>query len=125
MATKIEQIHLRKLAVKGKIYEEGGKYYVGQTDGSLKVEHYLGGDLQGTTLRSEVIRVGNYTTDELMSLLDELAEDISDLEDSEDTVNVEVNTVNVIESDTDKIIRLLSQLIEVQQIQNELIKQMF
>lgn len=119
----INQIHNKQLAIKGRIYEENGKFYVGQPNGSLKVEEYLGGDLQGTTLRSEVIRVGDYTTEELMDLLDEISKDIADLEDED--VNVEVNSVTLVDTDNTYTDSILKDILIELKINNKLLSEAF
>lgn len=124
---KLRHIHINKLAVEGKIYTEDGRYYIGQSDGTLKVEQYLNGDLSGTTLRSIVSQIGDYTTDELITLLESLRDDISDIEDDItelENYDLSLNTVNVIDASTDMNTKL-SMIVELLIEQNKLLKQLF
>lgn len=72
---QIDQIHLNKRAVEGKIYT-GPKniLYYGHPNGHLVQQDLMSGDIIGTTLRSVVARIGDYTVEELTEILESIAD---------------------------------------------------
>jgi hypothetical protein len=80
--TAINRINSNKSATKNKLYlADDGSYYIGLSDGRLSKELPMSGDVINTTLRSIVAKVGDYTTEELMDLLEDLSKRMDTVED--------------------------------------------
>jgi len=86
---KIERIHTKRLARTRALYKENNKFYIGQDTGLLKIEEYQEGDVTGTTLRTKVSRVGDYTTAELMLVIAGLLDSIDELNTELDELEAE------------------------------------
>lgn len=75
---EIDRIHLNKAAKSGKIYT-GPKniLYYGHPNGHLVQQDQMSGDVIGTTLRSVVAKIGDYSVEELTEILESIADMIS------------------------------------------------
>ena len=67
---EIDRIHADRTAITGKIYiGPNNVYYSGSRIGHLIQESTLAGNITGTTLRSVVSNIGDYTTEEVVTIL--------------------------------------------------------
>ncbi len=79
--SNVRKRHIEKNVREGAIYTENGRRYIGTFDKRLKIEDVLQGDITGTTLRTVVSKIGDYSTNELIDLIDDLKDRINTLEE--------------------------------------------